>query len=457
MARDHSHLPARLAATANRWHDRGDCWEELLHRMQQARIVCIGEASHGTHEFYRIRADLTRRLITDHGFTAVAVEADWPDAYRVNRFVQALGKIGAPHDASANDALRGFERFPAWMWRNVPVREFIDWLRRHNERLAPNEVRAGFYGMDLYSLYRSINAVIHYLDKVDPGAAKRARARYACFEQFQADPQHYGYATGIGLADPCEGEVISQLLELQRQAGDYARRDGSIPADEYFFAEQNARLVKNAEEYYRSMYRGRHSSWNLRDTHMVDTVDALLQHLLDRDGQAKLVLWAHNSHLGDARATQMGRRGELNLGQLVRQRYPRETFHLGFTTNDGTVLAASDWDMPSEVKRVRPGMEGSYERLFHEVSHKIGGDFVLHLRDGDAPRAALLEAGEMLERAIGVIYLPETERQSHYFYADIANQFDAVIHVDRTRALDALDPPEARVNREAPETYPSAV
>jgi erythromycin esterase-like protein len=457
MPPDDAQLIRRLAGHVTRWEPPTDGSAELLNRMEQARIVCIGEASHGTEEFYRIRADLTRRLVEERGFTAVAVEADWPDAYRVNRYVQALGNIGHAQDRSAAQALRGFERFPAWMWRNQPVREFVEWMRRHNDDLAANEVHAGFYGMDLYSLYRSIQAVVNYLEKVDPGAARRARTRYACFEQFEADPQHYGYATGIGLADPCEGEVVNQLLELQRQAGDYARRDGSIPADEYFFAEQNARLVKNAEEYYRSMYRGRHSSWNLRDTHMVDTVDALLQHLGDRDGQAKLVLWAHNSHLGDARATQMGRRGELNVGQLVRERYPQETFHLGFTTHEGTVLAASDWDMPYEVKRVRPGMEGSYERLFHELSQELGGNFIVHLRDGDTARTALVEAGERLERAIGVIYLPETERQSHYFYADIANQFDAMIHIDRTRALQALDPPGPRVTAEAPETFPSAV
>ncbi|HVT82001.1 MAG TPA: erythromycin esterase family protein [Phycisphaerae bacterium] len=457
MAWDDAQLPGRLAGVVTRWEERGNCWGELLDRMEQARIVCIGEASHGTQEFYGIRAELTRRLIDERGFTAVAVEADWPDAYRVNRYVQGLGKIGEMQDGSAEEALRGFERFPAWMWRNAVVRDFVEWMRRRNDGLPGNEVRAGFYGMDLYSLYRSISAVVGYLEKIDPAAARRARARYACFEQFETDPQHYGYATGYGLADPCEAEVVNQLLELQRRAGDYAQRDGSIPADEYFFAEQNARLVKNAEEYYRSMYRGRQSSWNLRDTHMADTVDSLLQHLMDRDGQAKLVVWAHNSHLGDARATQMGRRGEVNVGQLVRERYPRETFHLGFTTYEGTVLAAADWDMPCEVKRVRPGMEGSYERLFHEVSGEVGGDFVVHLREGEEARKLLVQAGDMLERAIGVIYLPETERQSHYFFADLANQFDAVIHVDRTRALEALDPPGARVNAEAPETYPSAV
>ncbi len=434
------------------WGPGNAAWEGLLSRMSGARVVCIGEASHGTQEFYAIRADLTARLIDEHGFAGVAVEADWPDAYRVNRYVQGLGHPGDGRDRNAEEALGGFERFPAWMWRNGVVRDFAEWLRGWNAARADGE-RAGFYGIDLYSLHRSMEAVVKYLERIDPAAAKRARQRYACFEQFEEDPQQYGYAAGYGLADPCESEVINQLVDLQRRAGEYAARDGALPADEYFFAEQNARLVKNAEEYYRSMYRGRKNSWNLRDTHMADTIDALLGHLERRGGKPKLVVWAHNSHLGDARATQMGQHGELNVGQLMRERHPGETFHLGFSTYEGTVTAASDWDSPRELKRVRPGMEGSYEKLFHEV----GGDFVVHLREGDAGREVLKRAGEKLERAIGVIYLPETERQSHYFYAAIEEQFDAVVHVDVTRALEALDGARATKDHEAPETYPSAV
>jgi erythromycin esterase-like protein len=427
-------------------------WDDLLAEMAAAKIVCIGEASHGTDDFYAIRAKLTQRLIDEHQFGAVAVEADWPDAYRVNRFVQGIGHPDDGRDHNPEQALAGFERFPAWMWRNTVVRDFVGWLRDWNGKRVDGE-RAGFYGIDLYSLHRSMEAVVSYLDRVDPAAAKRARKRYSCFEQFEEDPQRYGYAAGYGLADPCEDEVINQLVELQRRAGEYARRDGALPADEYFFAEQNARLVKNAEEYYRSMYRGRDNSWNLRDTHMADTIDALLAHLESRGGKPKIVVWAHNSHLGDARATQMGRRGELNVGQLMRERHPGQTFHLGFTTFHGTVTAASDWDAPHETKRVRPGLDNSYEQLFHGV----GGDFLLRLREDAPAREILKEGGQKLERAIGVIYLPETERQSHYFYADIAEQFDAVVHIDHTRALVPLDGAGVVKNEEAPETYPSAV
>jgi erythromycin esterase-like protein len=456
VAHAHPHSGLKHAARPLQTSFRTADWNELVNRMGNSRIVCIGEASHGTEEFYRIRAQLTQQLIEHHGFNAVAVEADWPDAYRINRFVRRLLGDGKNSDHTAEDALAGFERFPAWMWRNVVVRDFVKWLRNHNDSLGPNAMRAGFYGIDLYSLYRSIDAVIVYLDKVDPQAARRARYRYSCFEQFAEDPQHYGRATGAGTADPCESEVINQLRDMQRRAGDYARRDGSIPADEYFYAEQNARLVKNAEHYYRSMYRGRANSWNLRDTHMADTADALLNHLLDSVGQVRIVLWAHNSHLGDARATEMSARGELNVGQLMRERHPGETFHLGFTTYTGTVLAADNWDEIPEVKSVNPGMEKSYEKLFHDLNVH-GGNFWLPLRVGDDARNFLLEYGERLERAIGVIYRPDTERQSHYFSANLPEQFDAVIHIDRSRALVPLDPPHTWASEEVPETYPSAV
>jgi erythromycin esterase-like protein len=343
------------------------------------------------------------------------------------------------------------------MWRNTVVSNFIAWMQQHNDARPPGANKAGFYGIDLYSLYRSIDAVVSYLEKIDPAAARRARQRYACFEGYREDPQHYGMAAGTGVADPCESEVITQLVDLQRKAGDYARRDGRIPPDEYFFAEQNARLVINAEEYYRTMYRGRDNSWNLRDTHMADTTDALLTHLYEQAGHAQIVIWAHNSHLGDARATDMSRRGELNLGQLLRERHPDETFHLGFSTYDGTVLAADNWSEPPEVKRVNPGMEGSYEKLFHDVDAH-GGNFWLPLQAGDRARKAVADVGPLLQRAIGVIYRPRTERYSHYFEADLVNQFDALIHLDRTSALEALDSPEQiPPDDEVPETYPSAV
>jgi erythromycin esterase-like protein len=418
----------------------------LLDFIGDARFVLIGEASHGTHDFYQERAEITKRLIRDKGFTAIAVEADWPDAYRINRYVRGTGD-----GATAIDSLSGFERFPTWMWRNTVVLDFVGWLRDYNDNRPAGATKAGFYGLDLYSMYGSIRAVLEYLDKVDPEAATRARYRYGCFEHFGEDSQAYGYAAGFGMSQPCEDEVINQLVELQRHAADYSRRDGQVAADEFFFAEQNARLVKNAEEYYRSMFHGHVSSWNLRDTHMVETLDALVAHLDRQGGRARVVLWAHNSHLGDARATQMGQAGEVNIGQLVRERHDGDTALIGFTTYTGTVTAASDWDEPAERKHVRPGLPGSYEALFHEVGIPR---FWLPLRDG--PAAAALRRPR-LERAIGVIYRPETERISHYFNAELPAQFDAVIHLDETRALEPLERTPGWVSGEVPETYPTAL
>jgi len=252
------------------------------------------------------------------------VEADWPDAYRVNRYVR-----GIDDDPTPAEALSNFQRFPLWMWRNTDVLNFVGWLRQHNDSLAENATKVGFYGLDLYSLYTSITAVLNYLGKTDPEAAQRARHRYSCFEQFAEDTQAYGYATGVGLSKSCEEEVVSQLKELQRRSAEYAKQDGRVAEDEFFYAQQNARLVKNAEEYYRSMFRGRVSSWNLRDRHMSETLDQLVAHL-DRQGrQTKVVVWAHNSHLGDARATDMAQVGEVNVGQLVRERYGDEVVLIG--------------------------------------------------------------------------------------------------------------------------------
>lgn len=410
--------------------------DALLERIGNARVVLIGEASHGTHEFYAMRADITRRLIEEKGFTAVAVEADWPDAYRVNRYVRGDGA-----DADANAALGGFERFPTWMWRNTEVLAFVDWLRAFNGE-RDETARVGFYGLDLYSLHSSVAAVLDYLQDTDPDAARRARDRYACFEHFGEDPQAYGYAASFGLSESCEDGVIEQLHELSRRAA----RTGGDRDEDLFFAEQNARLVANAEAYYRSMFRGRDESWNLRDTHMMETLQALMQR---GDGAAKIVVWAHNSHLGDARATEMGARGELNLGELVRTHYGDDAVLVGFSTHHGSVTAADDWGDPAHHKRVRPGLAGSYEALFHEVALPA---FALRLDD-----PALKALGmPRLQRAIGVIYRPQTERLSHYFHTQLTKQFDWMIHLDETRALEPLEP-GARWQRgeEPPETYPS--
>ncbi|HET7624853.1 MAG TPA: erythromycin esterase family protein [Verrucomicrobiae bacterium] len=420
-------------------------FDPLLDMIGDAQFVLLGEASHGTHEFYRTRAQLTRRLIEEKNFNAVAVEADWPDAYRVNHFVRHTGD-----DPNAERALAGFQRFPTWMWRNSDVVEFIEWLRIRNASLDPKK-RAGFYGLDLYSLNASIEAVLKYLDKVDPEAAKRARHRYACFEHYGEDTQGYGYAASVGLTEPCERYVVNQLVEMQRKAMEFERRGGRMGEDEFFFAEQNARLVKNAEEYYRSMFRGRVDSWNLRDRHMVETLRALVAHL-DRDvKRPKIVLWAHNSHLGDARATQMTHRGEWNVGQLLRERYGGAAVLIGFTTFSGTVTAASDWGAPAERKRVRRALADSYERLFHETEL---GNFYLLLKNGEVSQYI---RRERLERAIGVIYLPESERISHYFDAFLPGQFDAVIHFDETSAVEPLEPTAQWVSGESPETFPSGI
>lgn len=440
-----THAAVRAIQDAALWIESGaEGLSPLLDAIGDARLVLIGEATHGTHEFYRIRADLTRALIEQKSFDLVAVEADWPDAYRANRWVRH-----ASGDQDAAHALNDFTRFPRWMWRNDIVVDFLAWLRGYNSSRAV-ELRVGLYGLDLYSLHTSIEAVLNYLQKVDPPAAVRARQRYACFEDFAHDTHSYGYAATLGLSPSCEREVLDQLVELRRRAADYARRDGYVAEDEYFFAEQNARLVMNAEEYYRSMFGGRVESWNLRDTHMMETLEALLTWTGRRRGQPRAVVWAHNSHLGDARATQMGEYGELNLGQLVRQRHGAAAWLVGFTTHTGSVTAARDWDAPAERRRVRPSMIGSYERLFHDTGLSR---FLLLLRD-EALRTML--GPERLERAIGVIYKPETERASHYFRARLPEQFDAVIHVDETRALNPLER-WSLDEVDAPETYPSGV
>lgn len=422
-------------------------YDPILKLIHEARFCLLGEATHGTHEFYSDRAEITKRLVKEKAFTAIAVEADWPDAFRVNRYVRGLGD-----DRNADEALSGFKRFPTWMWRNTVVLDFIEWLRDYNASLPSGATRVGFYGLDLYSLYTSIEAVLGYLNKVDPEAAKRARYRYSCFEHFAEDTQAYGYAATFGITESCEREVIEQLIELRRRAAEYASRDGRVAEDEFFFAEQNARLVLSAERYYRTMFRGRVESWNLRDRHMVETLDALVKHLNSQGQPAKVAVWEHNSHLGDARATYMADYGEVNVGQLARERYGSDAVLVGFTTYHGTVTAASEWDGPAERKRVRPALKDSYEASFHEVDMP---NFLLPLRDTGPATIALRDP--RLERAIGVIYLPETERQSHYFEARLADQFDAVIHFDETRALQPLERYALWESGEPPETYPTGV
>jgi erythromycin esterase-like protein len=297
-----------------------------------------------------------------------------------------------------------------------------------------------------------MEAVVGFLEQVDPEAARRARYRYSCFEDFGEDAQAYGYAAEFGLDRSCEDQAVQQLLDLQRQAAELAQRDGRIPEDEVFYAEQNARLVKNAEEYYRTMFRGRVSSWNLRDRHMAETLEALIAHFERKGTLSKVVVWEHNSHIGDARATRMGDSGELNVGQLVREWFGDESVLVGFSTYTGTVTAASDWDAPAERKRVRQGMPGSWEALFHGVGLP---NFLLPMKGN----AHLIEALNQirLERAIGVIYRPDAERTSHYFEARLPHQFDSVIHFDQTRAVEPLDRTAGWDVGEPPETFPTGL
>jgi erythromycin esterase-like protein/predicted phosphoribosyltransferase len=423
--------------------------EMLSELIGDARIVLIGESSHGTHEFYRARAEITKWLIDEKGFCAVAAEADWPDAYRVNRYVRGLGE-----DTTAEQALRGFERFPSWMWRNTVVRDFGDWLRANNRRCESHHRRqTGFYGMDLYSLHRSMHEVVAYLDKIDPVAAARARSRYACFDHASADDgQAYGFRAAFGAGLSCEKEAIDQLVDMQRNALAYARRNGLLAEDELFYAEQNALVVRDAERYYRAMFGGRVTSWNLRDQHMAQTLQALLAHLDRHDDAtpARIVVWAHNSHVGDARATEVSADGQLTLGQLVRERYRDDCRLIGFSTYTGTVTAASEWGGVAERKVVRPGLPGSVEELFHETGNPA---FVV---SSDSAAVAALDAVR-LGRAIGVIYLPATERQSHYFHVRPADQFDAMIHIENTQALQPLEVASQWVAGETPETYPTGL
>jgi len=435
-----------IREAAHRLAGSSEDFAPLMARIGDARFVLIGEASHGTHEFYRIRAAITKELILRKGFTAIAVEADWPDAYRVNRYVR-----GRDTDPDAERALGGFQRFPQWMWRNADVLDFVGWLRSHNESVA-DERKVGFYGLDLYSLHASMEAVISYLRKVDPRAAERAALRYGCFDRFGEDPQEYGYAATLGMSDSCEREVVAQLLDLRASAEKYAGTDGRVALDDLFFAEQNARLVANAERYYRAMFGSRVASWNLRDQHMADTLEGL-ERFLGREGTApSIVVWAHNSHLGDARATELGDGGELNVGQLVRQRHGESAVLIGFSTYTGSVTAASDWDEPARHMTVRPALAGSYEHLFHEVGIP---NFALDLGQPSDAVAGLESA--RLQRAIGVIYRPDTERMSHYFEARLPDQFDFMLHYDQTRAVEPMERNPLWIRGEVPETWPTAL
>lgn len=410
--------------------DDKSSYQNLLDKIGDARMVLIGEATHGTQEFYQVRAEITRQLILKKEFMAVAIEGDWPDAYQINRYVKGIGDKNKPERA-----LSCFSRFPTWMWRNTIMLPFLHWLRGYNDAISILNKKIGFYGLDLYSLHASMQAVIEYLQKVDPSAASRAKERYACFDHLGFTPQVYGYLTSTGIKESCTKKAIEQLFDLQHNALNLMSKDGIPAEEEYFYATQNARLVKNAEIYYRTHFEGRVSSWNIRDTHMAEMLTVLSNHLEKSfDKPAKIVVWAHNSHVGDARATEIGEQGEINIGQLIREEYGEESFLIGFSTYQGFVTAASKWDGKPTRKLITPGMQGSYEALFHQV--KVD-NFILNLSNDEQLEHYLQHP--RLQRAIGVIYRPETERTSHYFFTRLPHQFDTIIHIDKTSALEPLD------------------
>ena len=405
--------------------------DRLLARIGDAQVVLLGEASHGTSEFYRMRDRISRELIAKKGFRFVAIEGDWPDAARVDHYVRHLEY--PPSEWTA------FARFPTWMWRNEEVRTFVEWLRAHNAALKPDD-RAAFHGLDLYSLYDSIRAVLQYLEEVDPPTARVARERYGCLTPWQSDPATYGHAALTGAYPTCESEVAVVLTDLLHKRLAYADRDG----ERFMDAVQNARLIANAEQYYRIMYYGSRASWNLRDSHMFETLKSLLAFY---GPKAKAIVWAHNSHIGDASATEMFARGEYNIGHLCRKEFGNRMYAIGFGTDSGTVAAASNWDGPMETKSVLPSIPESYERCCHDSGIL---SFCLDLHQSSINGAADLRKPR-LERAIGVIYRPETELASHYFQAILPQQFDEYIWFDKTRAV---TPFETRTLAEMPDTYP---
>lgn len=407
----------------------------LMQRIGDARIVLLGEATHGTSEFYRMRARISRELIERKGFSFVAIEGDWPDAARIDHYVR--------HAEYPPSEWTAFARFPTWMWRNQETADFVEWLRRHNGSVDPNH-RVAFHGLDLYSLYNSIRAVLNYLDDVDPASARVARHRYGCLTPWQSDPATYGHAALTGHYRSCEREVAAMLTELLQHERAYAEHDG----ERFLDATQNARLIANAEKYYRTMYYGSRASWNQRDTHMFETLTALLAH---HAPTGKAIVWAHNSHVGDASATEMTARGEFNLGELCRRTHRSAAYSVGFGTHNGTVAAASEWDGAMEIKRVRPALDGCYEWLFHEAGEER---CLLPLRAPHRSDVTSTLSPRRLERAIGVIYRPHTERESHYFEATLPKQFDEYVWFDATSAVAPL---ATRALHGLPDTYPFGV
>jgi erythromycin esterase-like protein len=411
-------------------------YDALLAMIGDARIVLIGEASHGTHEFYRERALLTTRLIRELGFSFVAVEGDWPECYAVNRYVRGA-------EGTATGALEAFSVYPTWMWGNMDVLHFVQWLRAYNDQLTHGP-KVGFYGLDLYSMFASMEAVVRYLDSVDPEAGKLARSRYSCFEPFSGSKDMYAYSTGLGIAESCEDAAIAMLQDLQRKR---SLLEPISPDDTYFDALMSAEAARDGERYYRSMYRSDESSWNLRDTHMMDTLDRLLAHF---GPTSRAVVWEHNTHIGDFRATSDAG-GMVNVGQLTRERHPDQSVAVGFGTYQGGVTASRGWGDRPERMTVPPARADSYDSAFHSTGMERS---LLLLRSlTSAGRADGLNDWRG-QRAIGVVYHPEHEA-GNYVPTRLADRYDAYIHIDRTRAIKPLRVEPQWVPTPLEQTYPT--
>lgn len=415
---DDSELSKKLRDHAHPLVEGRNDWTPLLEQIGDARIVLLGEATHGTHEFYKARSEITRRLIEEKDFCAVAIEGDWPDALNIHRFITR-----ETHGPSVLESLRDFQRFPMWMWRNTDFLQLVGWLWMHNRRETTAH-QVGVFGLDIYSLFKSLDAVVAYLDQHDAETAKMARDLYSCFDFAGRDSVRYGGLIRSGMRTSCEKNAIEVATALFEE---------NTRSDEVFFAQRNAELVRSAESYYRNLFNPFVNTWNIRDRHMASTVADTLGHMKEQGRPEKIIIWAHNSHVGDDRATEMGQRGQWNVGQLLRQRFPGETFTLGFTTYSGTVQAAKEWDHPPFLQKINRGLEGSVESLFHQVNIQ---NFYLDLQNPDIQSDL---ARERLERAIGVIYAPHSERASHYFNAKLSEQFDAVVHFDESHGVEPLD------------------
>lgn len=404
--------------------DKYNSYEEIIKQINNVKIVMLGEATHGTYEFYYIRKQLTEYLVQEKGFNAIAIEGDVTSCYNINLFLQGEGKIN-----DVLNALTKFKRFPTWMWRNNVIVDLLKNLRRFNDSTSQ---KVHFFGLDLYSMHGAIQAVINFLEEYDPEAALDAIKRYSCFENTTHNPQEYGALVKYAHKKACIEEVARQVIALQQTV--FHNHGNLEEADKLFYAMQNALLVKNAELYYRSMFEPHQNTWNIRDEHMFEILKNILDYLSNTlKTDAKVIIWAHNSHLGNAKATDMSLQGELNIGQLIKEHYPTSSFSLGFSTNTGTVVAADNWGEEPKIKQLNPGINGSYEKLFHKTQCK---NFLLTIKN-NSDLFQLLSTPR-LQRAIGVIYRPDTERYSHYYMANLAHQFDALLHIDESRAICAI-------------------